>query len=168
MRIDPESPYIRHLILLDNMDEESRKRLQEDAERVYGSPWGLALKDFFALSEGDLSYINLTKETSIKGSVRQYVWMMEFREVVEQVTAILKNLQIPQSPDAQRASTKCLKMSTKESIFVFVRRYFGLRNFNEASEIPLSDFIVAKKDEFNTSIFRHTMNEIQKQKLKKR
>ena len=166
MRIDPNAPYVRYVILLDNMDDESKKRLQEHAESVYGSPWELPLKDFFALSSGDLSHIGLEKNDSLKATVNQYVWMLEFREVVEQVTAILKRLQVPQSPEAQRASKNRLEMGFKEAAIVFARRYFGLHSFAEAENVTLADFIIAKKDEFNGAIFQYSMNEIQKQKLK--
>lgn len=166
MSIDPNDNFIKYLVLLENMDEESKNRLQEYADSVYGSPWELALKDFFALSSGDLSHIGMDKKDELKATVCQYVWMKEFREVVEQVTAILKRLQVPQTPEAQRASKNCLKMDFKEGALVFVRKYFGLHSFAQAENVTLADFIVAKKDEFNGAIFQYSMNEIQKQKLK--
>lgn len=168
MSIDPKAPYLNHLALLEYMDEDSKKRLQDYADSVYGSPWSLALRDFFALSEGDLSYIGLAKEDYMKANVCQYVWMKSFRECVEQVTEILKSLQVPQSPESQRASKACLKMGFKEATLVFTRRYFGLHNFTEAENIPLGDFIVAKKDDFNGNIYQYRMSEIQKAKLKQR
>lgn len=168
MSIDPKDKFIKYFVLLENMDEESKNRLQEYAESVFGSPWELALKDFFALSEGNLSFIGLEESGYMSASVCQYVWMKDFREVVEQVTNILKRLQVPQSPEAQRASKNCLKMGFKEGVLVFVRKYFGLRSFSEAESVTLGDFIVAKKDEYNGAIFQHSMNEIQKQKLKMR
>ena len=168
MIINPSDKYIDHIILLTNMDEDSKNRLREDAERVYGSPWGLALKDFFALSEGDLTYIGLERGRQLTASIRQFVWMHEFSEVVEQVIGILQKLQIPQSDDAKRASEYCLKSTSKESVYLFTRRYFGLRNFNEAAEIPLSDFILAKKDDYNSAIYQHAMNGIMRNKFKKK
>lgn len=168
MKIDPNERYINRLVLLEKMDEESKQRLEEYAESVYGSPWALSLRDFFALSEGDLSYIGLTKEQYLSANVCQYVWMKAFRECVEQVTNILKSLQVPQSPESQRASKACLKMGFKEATLVFTRRYFGLHNFTEAEKIPLGDFIVAKKDDFNGNIYQYKMSEIQKAKLKQR
>lgn len=168
MTIDPSDKYIKHLIILTNMDEESRKRLEADAEEHYGSPWSLTLRDFFALSEGDLTYIGLTKETEIEASVRQYIWSQMFADMVQQVTAILQKLQVPQTEDAKRASEFCIKSSIKEHAIVFARKYFGLRNFTEAEEITIADFIVAKKDEFNAAMFQHAMNEIQRNKIKKK
>lgn len=168
MTIDPRDKYINHLILLANMDEESRKRLEADAELHYGSPWGLTLRDFFALSEGDLTYIGLAKEEQTQGSVRQYMWMQLFQELVTQVVEILKRLQVPQSDEAKRASEYCLKSSSKESSIVFARKYFGLKSFSEAEEVTISDFIVAKKDDFNAAMFQHVMHEIQRNKFKKK
>lgn len=166
MILNPTDQYCKHLLILENMDAESRARLIEDAESVFGSPWSLALKDFFALSDGDLTYIDLDKEDTATATIRQYMWMCSFRECVEQVTNVLQSLQVPQTPEAQRASQKCLKMGFKESTLVFVRRYFGLHNFTEAENISVSDFIVAKKDEYNSALFNYAMREIQKQKLR--
>lgn len=166
MKLSPTDPFGKHILLLTNMDEESKKRLQEDAESVYGSPWQLTLRDFFALSKGDLSYIGLTKSTQLKASVRQYVWMKYFEEVVQQVAAILKALVHPHTSDADRASEKCLKMGFEESTLVFVRNYFGLHSFTEAENTILSDFIIAKKDTYNNAVFQFTMNELQRQKFK--
>ena len=165
MKIDPTSNFVPYIILLDNMDEESRQRLEEDAERVYGSPWGMRLGDFFNTIDEDWSYIGLTKDQFLTATVRQYVWLKSFYECEMRVAELLHSWQIPQSPDAQKASSKCLKMEPKESVIVFVRKYFGLKNFDETMDIPLSDFILAKKDEYNNSIFQHTMAELQKQKM---
>lgn len=168
MSIDPTSPFVNHAILLENMDEASAARLQEDAESVYGSPWGLSLRDFFALIEGDFSHIGITKENFISASVRQYIWMKDFRECERSVTELLKAWQVPMTVEAQRASKNCLKMQPKEGVIVFVRKYFNLPNFEATMDIPLSDFILAKKDEFNNALFNYRMNEIQRAKFKKK
>lgn len=168
MSIDPTSNFVPYAILLENMDEGSRQRLEEDAERVYGSPWGMKLRDFFACMDKDYSIIGLSNDNLLSASVRQYVWLKMFIECEERVAELLKSWQVPQSPDAQKASSKCVKMQPKESVIVFVRRYFGLKNFDETMEIPLCDFILAKHDEFNSSMFQYMMGEIQKQKFKKK
>ena len=168
MKLSPEDKYINHIVLLNNMDDESKSRLQVDAIEHLGDPWQLTLSEFFSLADGDLSHIGLTKETSINASVRQYIWMQEFADVVQSVAATLKRLQIPQSDDAKQASQYCLKTSMKEAAIVFVRKYFGLQSFADAWNITISDFIIAKKDEFNSLMFQHSMNEIQRAKFKKK
>lgn len=167
MRIDPQARYMPYLLLLEHADKESWSRLVQDAESVYGSPWALALRDFFALAGGDLSHIGTTKD-SIDASVRQYVWYKEFKDCVESVTNLLNKLKVPQSTEAQMASGRCLKMTAQEAAFVFVRRYFGLKSFAEAENVTLADYIIAKKDAYNTSMFQYAMHEIQRQKLNKK
>ena len=168
MKLDPTDKYVNHIILLTNMDEESRKRLVEDAEKVYGSPWGLKLKDFFALVQNDLSYLGLDDKTAIAGTVRQYVWLTEFRDVSEQVVAILNKYKVPMSDMAKKASEMCLKMDFMESTLVFVRNYFGLKSFEEAENTTLSDFIVAKKDNYNSGMFEYAMYRMQKEQFSKK
>ena len=167
MKIDPQARYMTYLLLLDNADKESWSRLVQDAEKVYGSPWALTLRDFFALAGGDLSYIGTTKD-SLNASVRQYVWYKEFKDCVEQVTHLLNKLRVPQSAEAQMASGRCLKMTGQEAAFVFVRKYFGLKSFEQAENVSLADYIIAKKDAYNSAMFQYAMNEIQRQKLNKK
>lgn len=166
MKLNPEDRYINHIVVISNMDDASKARLQEDAVAHFGDPWQLTLKDFFALMEGDLSYLGLTKESSINASIRQYVWMQAYQEMVVSVTEILKRLQVPQSEEAKKASEFCLKTEKKEGAIVFARKYFGLKSFAEAWDVTISDFIIAKKDEFNGLMFQHAMNNIQRAKLK--
>ena len=168
MKLSPEDKYINHIVLLNNMDDDSKARLQADANEHLGDPWQLTLSEFFSLSEGDLSHIGLTKETSLNASIRQYIWMQEFSDVVQSVVATLKRLQVPQSDEAKQAAQFCLKTETNEAAIVFARRYFGLKTFAEAWNVTISDFIIAKKDEFNTLMFQHAMNEIQRAKFKKK
>jgi len=168
MTLSPTSPCVDWVVLLDNMDAESRERLREDAESVYGSPWGLALRDFFALAKRDLSFFGLTKDTALKMTVRQYVWLKWFDEVCEQVVNILHRLTAPQSDTARKASEQLLKVGFDESTLVFVRKYFGLKNFTEAESITLADFILARKDHYNDCVFKYYFNDIQRQQFKKR
>lgn len=166
MKIDPNARYVEYLLLLENADKESMDRLQEDAESHLGSPWSLALRDFFALSSGDLSFIGLDAKNAINATVRQYVWMKAFKEVVEHVANLLQQLRVPQSADAQKASQQCLKMDVQEAALVFVRKYFGLKSFTEAENVTLADYIIAKKDEYNTAMFQYAMSDLQRQKFK--
>lgn len=168
MILSPTDLCVNWVILLDNMDEESLKKLRDDAQSVYGSPWGLALKDFFALAKRDLSFFGLTKDTALKMTVRQYVWLKWFDEVCEQVVNILHRLTAPQSETARKASEQLLKVGFDESTLVFVRKYFGLKNFTEAESITLADFILARKDHYNDCVFKYYFNDIQRQQFKKR
>lgn len=168
MKIDPESNFVQYAILLENMDAASRERLEADAESVFGSPWEMKLGDFFAVMEDDWSFFGANKERWYEASVRQFIWLKMFRDCEMRVGELLKSWQVPTSKEAKQASSHCLKMTPKEGVIVFTRRYFGLPNFNAAMEIPLSDFIVAKKDEFNNGLFQYYMAEQQKAKFHKK
>ena len=168
MKLNPQDRYIQYVVLLDNMDEDSLKRLVADAEEHYGSPWELTIKDFFAAVDGDYSCIDLPKTELLNATIRQYAWVRSFKECSEQVSAILKKLQVPMTDKAKRASEHCMKMNFKESTLIFCRKYFGLRSFAEAENTTLADFIVAKKDTFNNGMFQYAMNEIQRIDMKKK
>lgn len=168
MLIDPTRRYIEYMLLLENMDEESSKRLREDAISVYGDPWSLPLRDFFALSKNDLSYIGVDAAHYYNATVRQFMWKKAFDECVKMVEAIVKKFQVPMTDEAKRASEQCEKMNFEESTLIFVRNYFGLRSFAEAENMPLSDYIVAKKDHYNNAMFKFAIGNIQRQKLSKK
>lgn len=168
MKIDPTRRYIEYLLLLENMDEESSKRLHDDAISVYGDPWSLALKDFFALSNNDLSYIGLDAAHAFNANVRQFMWKKAFDECAKMVAAIVKKYQVPMTNEAKQASEQCEKMNFIESTLIFVRNYFGLHSFAEAENVSLSDYIVAKKDHFNNAMFKYALGNIQRQKMTKK
>jgi len=150
------------------MDEESSKRLHDDAIATYGDPWSLALKDFFALSKNDLSYIGVDVAHPFNATVRQFMWKKAFDECAKMVAAIVQKYQVPMSPEAKQASEQCEKMNFIESTLIFVRNYFGLHSFAEAENIPVSDYIVAKKDHFNNAMFKYALGNIQRQKMTKK
>lgn len=168
MTINPNDKFLPYMLILQTADEASKRRLEEDANSHYGNPWLLSIKDFFALTNNDLSHIGLTQDTVVNATVRQFVWIQEFREMCEQVVAILKRLQVPESADSRRAAEQCIDTTSLEAAIVFARRYFGLRSFTEAEEVTMSDFIIAKKDEYNRSIYQYSITEIQRKKLSRK
>lgn len=169
MIINPNDKYYQYSLLLSKLDEESKNKLRADAEIFYGSPWGLALRDFLALSKGDLTFIGIAnKEEEWNASIRQYIWMQSFTEMAMQVANILKKMQIPQDEDEKTAASYCMTSSVNESVLVFTRKYFGLKNFAEAEEISVSDFIIAKKDEYNIAMYKYMLAQIQRNKMKKK
>lgn len=167
MKINPEDNFLPYMTIVQTVDDESKARLEEDANAHYGNPWELSIRDFFALAENDFSYIGLDSAALHKASVRQFVWLKEFHDICAQIVLILKRLQVPESADSKRASAQCLKVTSKESAIVFARRYFGLHSFTEAENITIADFIVARKDEYNRSMYQYCLTEIQRKKMTK-
>ena len=43
-----------------------------------------------------------------------------------------------------------------------------MKNFTEAEEITVADFIVARKDHYNDCAFKYYFNDIQRQQFKKK
>ena len=58
------------------------------------------------------------------------------------------------------ASKNCYPTEFAESMLIFSRSYFGLHSFKEATHITLGDFILAKKDSYNSTVFQKTYSNI--------
>jgi hypothetical protein len=61
-----------------------------------------------------------------------------------------------------------LPVEWQEGMLVFVRAYFGLKSFGEAENVTIGDYLLAKKDEYNSTIFQRNMAKIQTQKIHKK
>ena len=68
--------------------------------------------------------------------------------------------------DEIRAQKTCLKVSVAEGILLFVREYFSLHSFGEAENLPLSDYLIAKKDNYNKVMAQREYAKIQNEKIK--
>ena len=73
------------------------------------------------------------------------VWLNEFISVVNGLTLKPTAKQIAQS-------SGCKQMTFEESVYYFVRSYFGLPNFNAVRELTVGDYIMAKKDDYNKAV----------------
>ena len=72
-------------------------------------------------------------------------WLKEFVAVVNGLTLKPTAKQIAQS-------SGCKSLTFEESVYYFVRSYFGLPNFDAVRELTVGDYIMAKKDDFNKAV----------------
>lgn len=73
------------------------------------------------------------------------VWLNEFVAVVNGLTLKPTAKQIAQS-------SGCKQLTFEESVYYFVRSYFGLPNFNAVRDLTVGDYIMAKKDDYNKAV----------------
>jgi len=168
MKVSKKTPFIEIALFEDYITEDSKKELKEAAEKDIGSCWDLTLREFFELSKGDFSCKGIDVKKPEELSVLQFYWCARFKDFVDEFAATLERLQAPQSIEAQKAAKSCLDVSFEESVVVFCREYFGLHNFADAYTITLGEFVIAKKDSYNKTIFERSMAQIQEAKYKKK
>lgn len=164
MKIDFSKPYSKYIDVLPFVTDESRKALMEQAAKIR-DPYTLTLAEFFACCEGDFACVIKDKNNPTTG---EGLWLEMFRDFLKDFGKILERLVIPQTPEQKQASANCLPVEWQEGMLVFVRAYFGLKSFGEAENVTIGDFLLAKKDEYNSTIFQRNMAKIQTQKIHKK
>lgn len=161
MTIDFSKPYSKYVDILPFVTDASRKELMEQAAKIR-DPYTLTLAEFFACADGDFECV--IKDVA-NLSTGEALWLDVFKAFMTDFGKILEKLVIPQTPEQKQASANCLPVEWQEGMLVFVRSYFGLKSFTEAENITIGDYLLAKKDEYNTAIFQRNMAKIQTQKI---
>lgn len=164
MTIDFSKPYSKYVDILPFVTDESRKVLMERAAQIR-DPYTLTLAEFFACADGDFECV--IKDVA-NPSTGEALWLDVFKVFMTDLGNILKKLVIPQTPEQKQASANCLPVEWQEGMLVFVRAYFGLKSFTEAENVTIGDYLLAKKDEYNTTIFQRNLAKIQTQKIHKK
>lgn len=73
------------------------------------------------------------------------VWLNEFIATIESLT-------LKPTPKQVMQSAGCKELTFEESVYFFVRSYFGLKNFDSVRDLTVADYIMAKKDEYNHNV----------------
>lgn len=164
MEININAKYSRYADILPFVTDESRKELIAKVIEKR-NPYTLTLADFFACVKGDFSCVVTDVDQPTTADV---LWVENFVTFIEEFAAVLKRLSIPQTAEQKQAQKNCLPVDWQEGMLVFARKYFGLHNFADAEKITIGDFLIAKKDDYNTAIFERNLHKIQTQKLKQK
>lgn len=133
------------------LTDESAKRIAEAAvTNKFGKDgfWSMRIADFFAIAGGDIASLLNADGESLFDEVR----VKEFVKFVDDFTALAKSLTLHPSADDARTTQGCLDMTFEESVYMFARKYFGLPSFSAVDELALADYILAKKDDYNTCV----------------
>lgn len=136
-----------------------RARLILAAERHYfpdGGWWSMKIGDFVSLSEGDRTPLGVTDDPSTWTAFAYYA-MQGFGSFVDEFVKVTKALEAPMSAREAAASSACQRMTLGEGMLVFVRSYFGCKSFAEAAELPLCDYVIARKDNYNKAMFERAI-----------
>lgn len=164
MIIDFSKPYSKYADILTFVTDESHKELMAQAAKIR-DPYTLTLAEFFSCCDGDFGCVI---KDMINLTTGEALWLEMFQKFVDDFSKILEKLVVPQTPEQKQASANCLPVEWQEGMLVFVRAYFGLKSFGEAENVTIGDYLLAKKDEYNTAIFQRNMAKIQTQKIHKK
>ena len=138
---------------IDNADE-----IKAAALKVYGDYSELTISEFIELSELRMEYEDIT--------LYRYYWLLGFKDFVDSFLKAVDNMTVPQSVDERNAAAKCLPVTLAESMLIFTREYFGLHSFEDAGKITLGEYLMARKDAYNTQVFQRSYDNIIMKKSK--
>lgn len=165
MRINANTRYEDFSAFEGIITEESRNELEKAAENVYlGADgfWGLTIEKFLSIQKHGIEVIGWKND----GSVYSKFFVDALQKFVDLFTKSLENLTVQPTPQEQKASNGCLKVTFAEGMLTFVHAYFGLHSFREAEQITLGDLLLAKKDAYNEAVFNRNLAK-QRNKIKK-
>lgn len=167
MRITSKTLYKDFAPLEPYISEEEKKRLQDAVvSDKFGKNgmWDMKIGDFVKCCNGDVS--PLVEDVNKSERVADIYVLRAFSSFVEEFIKVVENVTPKPTSDEIRAQKTCLKVSVAEGILLFVREYFGLHSFGEAESLPLSDYLIAKKDNYNKVMAQREYAKIQNEKIK--
>ena len=75
-----------------------------------------------------------------------------FGEFIDQISDTLKRLTLPATPESVKLASGTMPSEFTESVYLFCRQYFGLKNFEDADGLKVSEYLLARKDDYNRQI----------------
>lgn len=150
------------------IDDASKKAIQQAAVAQYGDPWDKSIGDVITCLEGDFSCIGMDVNRPEEITAAQYGWVERFKDFKTELENVLTKLEVPGTPESKQAEKVCISYSFREAVLIFCRRYFELHNFADVLELQIGDYILAKKDVYNTAIFERKVAEIHERKMTKK
>lgn len=164
MIVTPETKYEDFKDYEDVMTDESRARLIKSAQQQFKEYGRLAIAEFWGLQAGDYSLLGDTTDPT----VLQYFWLKGFAEFLDAFAKACTALKIEPTTEQKQAENGTQQMTPEESMIIFVRGYFGLGSFSAAGEITINEYLLARKDAYNTAKIRRNFEQLQMTKLKQR
>ena len=151
MKIDRHTTTEELAPVLPIIPEDDMKRVREAAVRdKYGEAgfYAMTLGDFTTVIAGDVRPLLQSGGRTVFDSCR----VEAFKAFVDELAATLKRLTPPPTAESVILNAGTIPSEFAESMYLFCRSYFGLPSFEVADTIKVSEFLMAKKDDYNHAI----------------
>lgn len=164
MKLDRSTLYIDFIPFENCLTDESEKELSKAVFSVFPPYLSLSIHELFQCLRGDFSIIKYDESKEI--TAFQAFWIKHFQTWLEDFVAMIERYNIPPTGAQKRASEKCLKQKFEESVLIFCREYFGLHSFKAVYDLPITDYILAKRDSYNKAVYERALAEYTAQQYK--
>lgn len=113
-----------------------------------GGFYAMTVGDFTTVLGGDIRPLLQSGGRTVYDNAR----VEAFKAFVDELADTLKRLTLPPTAETMRLNAGTIKSEFIESVYLFLRNYFGLPSFESADGLRVSEFVLAKKDDYNRAI----------------
>lgn len=110
--------------------------------------YAMSVGDFTSVLSGDVRPLMQSGGRTVFDACR----VEAFRLFVDELAATLKRLTVPPTAESMKLNAGTMPSEFTESVYLFCRSYFNLHSFEAADKLRLSEFVLAKKDDYNRQV----------------
>lgn len=161
MKIDRHTLNEELAPLLSIVTEEDMGRVRKAAVRdKYGDAgfYGMTVGDFTTVLSGDVRPLLQSGGRTVFDTCR----VEAFREWVDELSDTLKRLTPPPTAESVKLNAGTIPSEFVESVYLFCRSYFNLGSFEQADRLKVSEFVLAKKDDYNHAVVDRNVSAMMK------
>ena len=139
------SPFVRFV------DEEAMERVRKAAVRdKFGEAgfYGMTVGDFTTVIAGDPRPLYDSGGRTVFDNCR----VDAFKAFIDELAATLKRMKLPPTADSVRMTSGTIPVEFVESIYLFCRNYFNLPSYDKADALKVSEYLMARKDDYNRQV----------------
>ena len=130
-----------------------------------GEWWEITIDNFCDFCTGDFSALGIDKDKN-KLTLFGFAVIMDFRSFAENFSDVVGKLIIPLTAEEKAVQSGLPELTMFEVMSGFVRRWFGCKTYEEASKYKLSEYLLARVEDYRSKIVERRMFENQKRKNK--
>lgn len=161
MKIDRHTLNEELAPLLSIITEGDMERVRKAAVRdKYGDAgfYGMTVGDFTTVLSGDVRPLLQSGGRTVFDTCR----VEAFKEWVDELSDTLKRLTPPPTAESVKLNAGTIPSEFVESVYLFCRSYFSLDSFEQADTLKVSEFVLAKKDDYNHAVVDRNVSAMMK------
>ena len=120
--------------------------------------YGMTVGDFTTVLAGDVRPLLQSGGRTVFDTCR----VEAFREWVDELSDTLKRLTPPPTAESVKLNAGTIPSEFVESVYLFCRSYFNLGSFEQADRLKVSEFVLAKKDDYNHAVVDRNVSAMMK------
>lgn len=162
MKIDRHTTMAEFAPFVAIISDDDKLSIREASVRdKYGDAgfYAMSIGDFTTVLGGDIRPLLQSGGRTVYDNER----LEAFKAWVDDLADTLKRMTLAPTAESIRLNAGTLPSTFVESVYLFCRSYFGLKNFEDCDTLKVSEFVLAKQDDFNRqTVDRNVANSMKK------